>query len=170
MQLGYFQVIAEPVSTWVQEILERAALALAALGHEVVDAALAVLVAGIPVLDRRVLDLGVLESHQLDHRGVELVLVAHRGGAALQVAHVAALVGDDQGALELAGVWRVDPEVGGQLHRAAHALGDVDEGAVGEDRGVQGGEEVVGVGDHGAEVLADQLGVLLHRLARRSRR
>ena len=24
MQLGYFQVIAEPVSTWVQEIFERA--------------------------------------------------------------------------------------------------------------------------------------------------
>ena len=24
MQLGYFQVMAEPVSTWVQEILERA--------------------------------------------------------------------------------------------------------------------------------------------------
>jgi hypothetical protein len=25
MQLGYFQVIAEPVSTWVQEIFERPA-------------------------------------------------------------------------------------------------------------------------------------------------
>jgi hypothetical protein len=38
MQLGYFQVMAEPVSTWVQLIFERAA-AVAALGDEVVDAA-----------------------------------------------------------------------------------------------------------------------------------
>ena len=57
MQLGYFQVIAEPVSTWVQLILLLRPLALAALGHEVVDAATAFLVAGVPVLHRRVLDL-----------------------------------------------------------------------------------------------------------------
>ena len=89
MQLGYFQVIAEPVSTCVQEIFELLPEALAALGHEVVDAALAVLVAGVPVLDRRVLDLGVVEGDELDDRRVELVLVAHRRGAALEVADVA---------------------------------------------------------------------------------
>ena len=83
------------------------------------------------------------ERDQLDHRGVQLVLVAHRGGAALEVAHVGALLGDDQRALELAGVRGVDAEVGGQLHRAAHALGDVAERAVGEDRRVERGEEVV---------------------------
>jgi hypothetical protein len=44
----------------------------------------------------------VVQRHQLDHRGVQLVLVAHRRGAAFEVAHVAALVGDDEGALELA--------------------------------------------------------------------
>jgi hypothetical protein len=55
MQLGYFQVIAEPVSTWVQEMRELAP-AHAALGHEVVDAALAFLVAGVPVLHRGILD------------------------------------------------------------------------------------------------------------------
>ncbi len=148
--------------------LRVAAGALAALGHEVVDAALAVLVAGVPVLHRRVLDLGVVEGDQLDHRGVQLVLVAHRRGAALEVADVGAFVGDDQRALELAGVGRVDAEVGRQLHRAAHALGDVDERAVGEDRRVQGGEEVVGVRDDRAQVLADQFGVLPHRLGERA--
>ena len=127
MQLGYFQVMAEPVSTCVQEIFELRALALAALGDEVVDAALAVLVARVPVLHRRVLDLRVVERHQLDHRGVELVLVAHGRGAALEVAHVRAFLGDDQRPLELAGVRGVDAEVGGQLHRAAHALRDVAE-------------------------------------------
>ena len=63
--------------------------ALAALGDEVVDAARALRVARVPVLHGGVLDLGVVEGDQLDHRGVQLVLVAHRGGAALEVAHVA---------------------------------------------------------------------------------
>jgi hypothetical protein len=104
MQDGYFQVMAEPVSTWVQEILEFLPAAVAALGDEVVDAALAVLVARIPVLHRGVLDLGVVQRDQFDHGGVQLVLVALRRRAAFQIGDVAALVGDDQRALELAGV------------------------------------------------------------------
>ena len=99
----------------------------AALGDEVVDAALAVGVARVPVLHGGVLDLGVFEGHQLDHGGVQLVLVAHRRGAALEVRDVGALVGDDEGALELSGVGGVDAEIGGELHRAAHALGNVAE-------------------------------------------
>ena len=67
--------------------LRVAAAAVAALGHEVIDAALAVLVAGVPVLHGRVLDLGVVERDQLDDRGVQLVLVAHRRRAALEVGH-----------------------------------------------------------------------------------
>ena len=109
--------------------------ALAALGDEVVDAALALLVARIPVLDGRVLDLGVVEGDQLHDRRMQLVLVPHGRGAAFQVAHVAPLVGDDQRALELAGVRGVDAEVGRELHRAAHALRDVAERAVAEDGG-----------------------------------
>ena len=107
MQLGYFQVIAEPVSTWVQEIFGCCAPRhFTALGDEVVDPALAVLVAGVPVLDGRVLDLRVVERDQLDDRRVELVLVAHGRGAAFQVAHIGALVGDDQGPLKLPRCWR----------------------------------------------------------------
>src|SRR3546814_18464338 len=80
---------------------------------------------------------------QLDHRGVKLVLVALRRRAALQVGDVGALVGDDEGALELPGVLRIDAEVGAEFHRAAHTLGDVSEGAVGEHRRVQAGILVV---------------------------
>ena len=160
MTPGYFQVMAEPVSTWVQEIFELRR-APAALGDEVVNAAAALGVAGVPVLHGRVLDLGVVEGDELDHRRVELVLVAHRGGAAFQVADVGPLFGDDEGPLELAGVGGIDAEVGGQLHRAAHALGDVAERAVGEDRGVERGEEVVAVGDDRAEVPADKVRVVL---------
>src|SRR3546814_138321 len=114
-----------------------------ALGDEIVDAALAVLVARIPVLDGRIFDLGIVERDQLYHGGVELVLVAHRRGAAFEIADIRALVGDDQRAFELAGILGVDAEIGGKLHRATHALGHVDEGAVGKDRAVERREIIV---------------------------
>src|SRR5690606_37167186 len=87
--------------------LRVGAAAFAALRHEVVDAAPAFLVAGIPVLHGRVLDLGALERDELDDRRVELVLVAHRRRAALEIAYVAAFVGYDQRAFELARIRRV---------------------------------------------------------------
>ncbi len=97
--------------------LRAVAAAVAALGDEVVDAALALGIAGVPVLDRRVLDLSVLERDQLDNGGVKLVLVALRRRAALEIGHVRALVGDDQRALELASLLLVDAEIGRELHR-----------------------------------------------------
>ena len=145
-----------------------AAAAVAALGHEVIDAALAVLVAGVPVLHGRILDLGVVERDQLDHGGVQLVLVAHRRRAALEVGHIGALVRDDQRALELAGLLLVDAEVGRQLHRAAHALRHVDERAVGEHRRVERGVEVVALRHDRAEVLPHELRMLADRLRDRA--
>src|SRR5690606_30743905 len=68
--------------------LAARAAAFGALGDEVVDAPAALLVARVPVLHRGVLDLGVVQRHQLHHRRVQLVLVAHGCGAALEVGHV----------------------------------------------------------------------------------
>ena len=168
MQLGYFHVMAEPVSTCVQEILRIVAAAVAALGDEIVDAAFAVLVAGIPVLHRRVLDLGVLHGDQFDHRGVQLVFIAHWRRAAFQVADMAAFFGNDQRALELPGIGGIDSEIGRQLHWATHAFGNVDKRPVAEDGGVQRGEEIVAVRHHRAEVFLDQLRVLDDRLGERA--
>ena len=123
---------------------------------------------GVPVLHRGVLDLRPFEGDELHHRGVELVLVARRGGASFEVAYVAPRVRDDEGALELPGLRRVDPEVRGQLHGAAHAPRHVAERAVAEDGGVQRREEVVGVGHHGAEIRLDQRRVLAHRFGERA--
>ncbi len=95
---------------------------------------------------------------------MQLVFVPHGRRAAFQIADVAALIGDDQGALELAGVARVDAEVGGQLHRAAHALGDVDERAVAEDRGVQGRIEVVALRYDAAKVALNEFRMTVHGL------
>ena len=95
-------MIAEPVSTWVHEIFALVAAAGAALGDEIVDAALALGVARIPVLHGRIFDLRILVRDQLDDRGMELVFVALRRGAAFEIADIGALVGDEQRALELA--------------------------------------------------------------------
>jgi hypothetical protein len=83
-----------------------------------------------------------------------------RRGAALDVVNVGALVGDDQGPLELAHVLGVDPEVGLQRDVDVHARRDVDERATRPDGGVERGELVVAGGDHRGEVLAEEVLVL----------
>ena len=137
-----------------------AAPAIGALGDEIVDAAPALGIARIPVLDGGILDLALVQNDQLHHRRMQLVFVAHRRGAAFQIAHVCALVGDDEGALELAGLLLVDAEIGGQLHGAAHALRDIDEGAIGEDGGIERGVEIVARRHDGAEIFPDQIGIV----------
>ena len=140
----------------------------AAFGDEVIDAAPALPVAGIPVLDGGVFDLGVPLDDDLHDGGVQLVFVALRRGAPFEVAHVGALVGHDQRAFELPRAGGVDAEIGRQLHRAAHPLGDVAERAVGEDRGIQRRVEVVGVGHDAPEVLFHQFGKVAQRLGDRT--
>src|SRR5215469_13229969 len=95
---------------------------------------------------------------------MQLVLVAHGRRAALEVADGAALVGHDEGPLELPGARGVDAEIRRELHGTAHALRDIAERAVAEDRRVERREEVVRVWHHGAQVALDEGGVLLDRL------
>ena len=142
--------------------MRAVAPAVAALGDEVVDAAHAVFISGIPVLHRGILDFRVFHGDEFHYGGMQLVFIPHGGGAAFQVADETALVRDDEGAFELAGLRLVDAEIGGQFHGAAHALGDVHEGAIAEHRRVQGGEIVVRVGHHGTQVFLYQLRVFMH--------
>ena len=117
-----------------------------------------------PVLDGDVLDLRALEGDELDYGGVEGGGGELRGGAALHVGDLGALVGDNEGALELAEVFRVDAEVGLERHGDLHVLGHVDEGAAGEHGAVERGELVVAGGDDLAEPFAEELGVLAEGL------
>ena len=96
---------------------------------------------------------------------MQLVLVAHGGGAAFQIADVATLFGNDQRAFELAGVFRIDAEIGGKLHRASNAFWNVHEGSVGEDRGVEAGEIVVALRHDLAQPLFHQVRMLLQCFA-----
>ena len=99
---------------------------------------------------------------------MQLVLVADGSGAALEIRHIGVVVGHDERAFELSRTGGVDAEVGAQLHRAAHALGDVDEGAVGEHRRVEGGVEIIGVGHDLAQIFAHKLGIFPDSLGERA--
>ncbi len=146
----------------------RVLAAKSALGDEIVDAAAPLLVARVPVLDGRIFHLGVALNDDFDHGGMQLVFVALRRRAPFEVAHVGALVGDDERAFELPRSRRINAEIGRKLHRAAHPLRDVAERAVREDGGIQRRVEIVGMGNDLAEVLAHQLGMLLERLGDRA--
>ena len=123
------------------------------LGDQVVD------VVG-PVLDGGVRHPGRAAHHDLHHRGVQRVGGVGGRRAALDVVDLGALVGDDQGALELAHVLGVDPEVGlqGRLH--LHARRHVDERPARPHRGVECRELVVVGRDDRPEVPLEQLRVL----------
>ena len=91
---------------------------------------------------------------------MELVLVTHRGGAALHVAELRAFVGDDERTFELSGARRIDAEITRQFHRALHAFRDIAERAVGKDGGVQRREIIIPGGDHCSQVFPDKVRVL----------
>ena len=105
----------------------------------------------------------------LHHGGVELLLVAHGGGAAFHVTHVGAFIGHNERALELAGATGVDAEIAAQFHGAADAFGNVAEGTVGENGAVQGGKEIVAGGDNAGQVLLYQLRMLFYGLRERAK-
>ncbi len=142
--------------------------ALAALRHEVVDSALAVLVSRIPVLHRRVADLRVVQRHQLNHRRMQLILISHRSRAAFEVAYVRALFSHNQRPLKLTRFRRVDAEVRRQFHRTAHSLRHIHKRPIAEHRRVQGSIEIVRVRHNRSEILLHQVRMLLHRFGKRA--
>ena len=127
-----------------------------ALGDQVVDV-------GRPVLDRRVAGAAALLHDDLDDRAVQRVGRVGWRRAAFDVVHVGAFVHDDQCALELAHVLRVDAEVGLQRHVHVHARRHVDERTTRPDGAVQGRELVVRRRDDRAKVLLDDVGMQLQR-------
>src|SRR5690606_10647720 len=108
----------------------------AALGDEIEDVVR-------PVLDGDVLDFRAFERDQFHHGAVQGGRGEFRGGTALHVHDFGALVGDDQGALELAEVFRVDAEIGLQRLGDFDAGRHINEGAARKHGAVQGGEFIV---------------------------
>ena len=131
----------------------------AALGDEIEDVR-------TPVLDGDVLDLGALQGDEFDHGAVQRRRLEFRRRAAFHVHHLAAFIGDDERALELAEVFRVDSEIGLKRVLHLHARRHVDKRAAGEDGAVQRAELVVTGRDDLAKPLSEDLGMLVKALGR----
>ena len=131
-----------------------------ALGDQVVD------VVG-PVLDGGVTHPRARLADDFHHRAVQRLAGVRRRRAAFHVVHLGALVDDDQGALELSHVLAVDAEIGLQRHVHGDAGRHVHEAAAAPHRGVERRKLVVLRRDDGAEVLAQQVGMLLQGLVGR---
>ena len=56
---------------------------------------------------------------------MKLILVAHRSGAAFEIADVGIVVGNYESSFELSCAGCVDTEIGRQLHRASYPFWDV---------------------------------------------
>ena len=140
------------------------ALAQGPLGHEVINAAPAFGIAGIPVLHRGIFNLGIIERDELHNGGVELIFIAHWRGAAFEIRDIAALICDNQRALKLARIFSIDAEIGAQLHGAADAFGNVDKGPIRKDCAIERGKIIVAHRHDFAEPFFDQLGIFADRL------
>ena len=107
-----------------------------------------------------VLNFGVLERNKLDNRTVKRSCLKFRRCAAFHVGDLRVFVGDDERALELAEVFRVDSEVGLQGLLEFYAFRHVDKAAAGEGGAVKRGEFVIRGWDDLTEVGLEDLGIL----------
>ncbi len=87
-----------------------------------------------------------------------------RRRAAFHVGHFRAFIGDDERALELAKIFRVDAEISLEWMFHFHAGRHVNERATAEHGGIQGTEFVVADRDDLAEPFPENLGMILEAL------
>src|SRR5690606_10191119 len=104
----------------------------------------------------------------LDNRTMQLRLVSLRCGAALKIADVAALIGDNKRALELARILGVDAEIGAQLHRAAYTRRHINERTIREHCAVQCRVEVIADRHHRAKIFTHKIRVIADRVGNRA--
>ena len=116
----------------------------------------------------RIFDLRIAKRYEFDHRGVQLIFITHRSGAAFEITHVTALIGNNEGALKLPRLSGVNSKIRTQLQRTPHPFGDIYKRAIAEHRRIKRGKKVVRVRHHRAEIFFDELRMLLHRLGERT--
>ena len=134
-------------------------------GHKVINTALSLFIAGIPVLNRRIFHFSIFHHHNFHNGCMQLVFITHGCCTTFQIGNVAVLIGHDQCPLKLPGIHSIDTEISGKFHGAANPFGDINEGAVAEYSTVQRGKKVVGIGHHRCHVFLYQIGMMLHRFA-----
>ena len=110
-----------------------------------------------PVLNGGIAQAGAPADVELHTAGVEVGHVVFGGGAAFDKMQVRAFIHNDQGVLELAGAFGVEPEIGLQGNLDLYAGRHIYEGTAGPDGPVQCREFVVIWRDQLHEVVPDHL-------------
>src|SRR5574344_37396 len=141
---------------------------VASLGDEVEHTALSIFIARIPVLHGGIFHLGIVVDDNLDDGGMELVLIAHRSRTSLKIRHIRIVVGNDERALKLSCIARIDTEITAQFHRTTYTLGDIYERTVAEHRTIECGKEIVAIRHHRTEIFLDKVGIILHGITYRT--
>ena len=110
-----------------------------------------------PVLHGHVLEFSSFHGDQFDHCAVQGAGLEFRSCTSFHVHDFCSFIDDDQGAFELAEVFRINAEV--RLERVfhLHAFGDVNEAAPGKGGAVESGKFVVTGGDDFSEPRAENL-------------
>ena len=91
--------------------MRAATLAEPSFGDKVQYTATPLSVTRIPILHRTVFDVGIFLHYYLHYGGMELVLITHRRGASLHIAHLGSFIGHYQSALKLSGTPGIDTEI-----------------------------------------------------------
>ena len=134
------------------------------LGNKVINAAFAVLIAGIPVLNGGIFNFGVFIDNNLHNSGMQLILIALRRRTAFQIRHITFIIGNNQRTLKLPGILGINTKISRKFHRTAHAFRNINKRPVGKHGRIQAGKKVVGVRNNGTEIFLHQLGMFFHGL------
>src|SRR3989338_513449 len=102
------------------------ALTFTAFWHKIINPALSGLrITGIPILYRRILDLGMVERHKLYDRRVELVRIKPRGSTSFQIAYVTIVFTNNQRSFKLSRAFGVDAKISRKLHRTLRVFRNI---------------------------------------------
>src|SRR5699024_1652436 len=92
--------------------------AMAPLRYKVKHPAFTFLITRIPVLNGRIFNFGIFESHQFNYSGMHLCAREFWRGTSLKIAHLAIFFAYNKRTFKLAALLIVNTEIGSKLHRA----------------------------------------------------
>ena len=143
-------------------------LAYTPLGHEIEYTSLTLGISRIPVLDGRILNLGILLYNNLHHCRMKLVFITHRSSTSLHVTHIRALIRHNQRPLELSCSCRIYTEITRQFHRAAHPFRNIHERTVTEHGRIERRIEVISHRHHRSQIFLHKVRMFTNGLRERA--
>src|SRR5690606_12538859 len=90
--------------------------AQSSFGDKIINSALALFIAGIPVLNCGIFDFCILQSNQLHNGGMQLIFVSLRCRTTLKVIDETSFISNHQRSFKLSSILSVDSEISGEIN------------------------------------------------------